>query len=221
LNKKVMILTIAFLAAIMLTPTLSTVQACGRKEKANVKLDFLIHMENNIADYSSADAKWYPLSVMDNLDPPYTQYILQVQPEGARFMTVKGALYHINPTASNYIKIGDTEIPLNPENYEGIYSLFWIYHDDGSGTGFYSTKETYTLDSAEFKGTIRVTAREKAVSGNGVFEVAGTFDGFGIVNGQRIQVKGERHLSLNFIPDPPFFETVLENEGTIEFLTWR
>jgi hypothetical protein len=45
-NKKVTILTIVLLAAIMLTPTLSTVQACGWKNKPKPSVDFVFHIEN-------------------------------------------------------------------------------------------------------------------------------------------------------------------------------
>jgi len=212
-NKKVMIFTVVLLAAAMLTPTMSMVQACGRKSKTQV--DFVFHIENVVRVDDNVHW-WFDSGESGTGTPP------MAPPEGALKSVQKGFQFVLLGEGT-YLQIGETQIPLAPEDYKCEYDVYANYD-----VVFpvvcelkYFTREKITFDTAEFKGFLKIYAIEDGSiiinpdSPIGFdLEVSGVCFGYGWMNGKAVTLHGERHL-LAIIPG-----TVIENSGTINFFKW-
>ena len=90
------ILSIVLLVVLMSVSLLSSVEAKpGTNKSENPKfLDFVLHVEFASAsdDYPS-EWRWNPPSVMDDMVPPYSQY-LAFPPEGARVLFVENRIWY-------------------------------------------------------------------------------------------------------------------------------
>jgi len=215
LNKKVMILTIAFLAAIMLTPALSTVQACGWQNKPKPSVDFVFHIDNVVR--VDDNVRWW----FDNRDsgtgtPP------MIPPEGATKLMSRGYQFVLLGEGT-YLQIGETQIPLAPEQYSCKYDVYTDYNVEFPVVCElkYFTMEKITFNTAEFKGCLTIYAIENGAiivnldSPIGFdMDVSGVCFGYGWINGKAVTLTGERHL-LGIVPT-----TVIENSGMIKFFKW-
>ena len=213
------ILAILFLTTLMSASLLSSVEAKpGANNSGNPKfLDFVLHVEFASAsdDYPS-EWRWNPPSVMDDMVPPYSQY-LAADPEGARVLFVKNRIWYL-PTlpfpALRYVTIGDVDINLEPDDFYCLYDVTWIY--SAGGFGIYNLETTVSVDSAEYSGTIKISSIEKVrVDMDQLVMLGeGTFVGHGEINGQNVKVSGERTalIDLTFVLPP-----TMEEKGTIQF----
>jgi hypothetical protein len=213
-NKKVMILTIAFLAVIMLTPALSTVQACGwRRNKPNV--EFVFHIEN-VVRVDDNVRWWFDTGDSGTGTPP------QVPPEGA-LKSVQRGFQFVLLGEGTYLQIDETVIPIAPEEYSCDYDVY-VDYDVALPVVCelkYFTRETITFNTAEFKGFLKIFAVEDGTiivnpdSPLGFdMEVSGVCFGYGRINGKTVTIRGERNL-LEIVPS-----TVVENSGMMKFFRW-
>ena len=217
MNKKVMILTIAFLAVIMLAPALSTVQACGwnYKTKPKPRVDFVFHIEN-VVRVDDNVRWWFDTGDSGTGTPP------QLPPEGALKSVQKGFQFVLLGEGT-YLQIDETQIPLAPEDYKCEYDVYVNYDVDLPVICElkYLTREKITFNTAEFKGFLKIYAVEDgAIIANPDspigfdMDVSGVCFGYGVINGKAVTLTGERHL-LGIVPS-----TVIENAGMIKFFRW-
>ncbi len=210
MNKKVMMFTVVLLAAIMLTPTISMVQACGRRNKTQV--DFVFHIEN-VMRVDDNVHWWFDTGESGTGTPP------MAPPEGALKSVQKGFQFVLLGEGT-YLQIGETKIPLAPEEYSCVYDVCADYDVDFPVVSElkYFTREKITFNTVEFKGFLVLYAVENGAiiinpdSPIGFdLEVSGVCFGYGWINGKAVTLNGDRHL-LGIIPG-----TVIENSGTINF----
>lgn len=207
MNKKTLAITITLLAAIMLAAQLAaTVQACAPKKHVNAQ-HFLLHMEDSTFNYDNARWKYYPMGIGGEGPPPLTP------PDGARFMILRGAKSELNPATDNYIRIGETEIKLDPEDYYSTYDNCWFYDGVGvnTGRGLYKVYERITLDSDGLVGTIEIRTISVDHYDGVNFWGQGVFFGHGTINGEKVTLMGKSETNLVI----PHF--ILERDGTILF----
>jgi hypothetical protein len=211
LNKKVMILTAVFLLAIMLVPALSTVQACGWKKKPKPSVDFVFHIAN-VVRVDDNVRWWTDTGESGTGTPPSTP------PEGATKLVAKGHQFVLLGEGT-YLQLGDTQIPISPEDYKCTYDVISNYDVEYPVVTelTYFVREKITFNSAGFRGFLIIHSHENdpviidPESPIGVkFDVSGTCTGYGMINGRFVTLKGERHL-LTVAP------AVIENSGTITF----
>jgi hypothetical protein len=189
------LLTVVMLA----TPLVGSVQA-HRWCKPPKTEDFVWHVENAIAT--------------DIIDPIVFPRGAEIGSPDARYVLYYRE-FNLDPAYENYVEIGTTQTPIAPEDYECKYTVFWTYDDPvlGTGTGKYTVFEKITLPN----GYITMISKETATFDGAVFSAEGTFIGYGKIGGQRVLLKGERHGSIELIPDPPYVISTIENIGTIRY----
>lgn len=212
MNKKVMILTTVFLLAIMLAPALSTVQACGWKKKPKPSVDFVFHIAN-VMRVDDNVRWWTDTGESGTGTPPATP------PEGATILVARGHQFVLLGVGT-YLQIGDTQIPISPEDYKCSYDVISNYDVEYPVLTelTYFVREKITFNSAGFRGFLIINSHENGpVIANPpgvIFDVSGTCTGYGMINGRFVTLKGERHL-LTIVPS-----IVIENSGTIKFFKW-
>lgn len=217
LTRKNKILAIVFLASLLTVSMFSVVQAKPGEEKNNPKfLDFVMHVEFPSRSDEFSVWRWNPPSVMDDMEPPYSQYLFS-PPEGSRVLFVENAIWKIDSLpfpAERYVRIGGYEIDLQPGDFYSVYDVTWIYEAD---FGIYQLETTLTIDSPSYTGIIKLYSieRTRVDYESNVMIGEGTFVGHGVINDQKVKLSGERlvTIDLSFV-DPP----VTEETGTIQFL---
>lgn len=222
MNKKILIVLVAFLVATIVATPFAT--AKPDDEINNDKfLDFALHVEfAGASDVYPSEWRWNPPSVMDDMIPPYSQY-LAVPPEGARVLFVENRIWYLPglpfPT-ERYVTIGTDKIDLNPSdpndlaqsNFYCVYDVTWLYKPD---FGIYKLETTVKLNSPEYTGIIHISSVEKTIVDGLSMIGEGTFVGHGVINGQNVKVSGERNvlIDLSYVLPP-----TMEEKGTIHFL---
>ena len=219
MNKKVMILTIAFLAVIMLAPALSTVQACGWRYRPKPKpsIDFVFHIEN-VVRVDDNVRWWYDNGESGTGTPP------ALPPEGATKQVAKGYQFVLQGEGT-YLQLGETQIIIPPEDYKCTYDVIANYDVEFPVVTEleYFVRERITFNSAGFRGWLSIYSHETGpvIADSDpenplgvIFDVSGTCSGYGMINGRFVTLKGERHL-LTLVPG-----TIIENSGEIRFRTW-
>lgn len=217
LTRKNKFVVILFLASLLTISMFSLVQAKPGEEKNNPKfLDFVLHVEFPARSDEFSVWRWNPPSVMDDMEPPYSQYLF-APPEGARVLFVENAIWKIDPLpfpTQRYVTIDDYEIDLQAGDFYSVYDVTWIYEAD---FGIYKLETTLTIDSPKYTGIIMLSSIERTWVDyeTNVMIGEGTFVGQGIINDQKVKLSGERlvTIDLSFV-DPP----VTEEKGTIQFL---
>ena len=212
MNKKIFSLLVAVLiVCLMVTPL---VMAKPGTDKSNPKfLDYILHVEFASAsdDYPS-EWRVNPPSLMDDLgDPPFD---LGAIPEDARVLFVKNRIWELAlPIGDRYVQIDNVEIPLVGGDFYCLYDVNWIY--GAGGFGIYKLQTTIVLDSAEYSGNLEITSIEKTIVDGLTMIGKGTFVAHGVINGQKVQVSGERLVEIDLtFTEPP----TMEETGTLQFL---
>lgn len=198
---------IIFLVTVMLAAQLATiVQACAPKRCIYTQ-PFVLYMEDSIFNYDNARWRYYPTGETGEGPPPSTP------PTGALFSVTTGVKSELNPATNNYVRIGETEIQLNPDNYYSTYNAYWTYDAPGASTGrgLYIAYEKFTLDSNGFKGTIEIRATSIDHWNGTNYWGEGTFIGYGKINGETVFVMGKSYTNIVI----PHF--IIDREGTIMF----
>jgi hypothetical protein len=217
MNKKVAILTTVLLAAIMLTSVLSTVQACScnkPKPKLNT-IDFVFYLEN-VVRVDDNVRWWFNTGESGTGTPPLQP------PDGATKEVDKGYQFMIQGEGT-YLQLGETQIPIAPENYKCTYDVVAKFDVEFPVIAklTYFVQEKITFNAPGFHGFLNINSIEKGdVIANPQspigrdLDISGTCSGYGMINGRFVTLNGDRHL-LAVFPG-----TVIENSGTIKFLTW-
>ena len=219
MNKKISLVILVLTIAMLTAPIASA--KLGAEKKNPKFLDFVLHIEYASAsdDYPS-EWRWNPPSVMDDMVPPYSQY-LAFPPEGARVLFVENRIWYTAPlppvepflSAERYVTIGTEKIDLAPGDFYCLYDVTWIY--SAGGFGIYNLETTVTIDSNEYTGTIEISSIEKTIVDGLSMIGKGTFVGHGVINGQKVKVSGERNvlIDLSFTLPP-----TMEEKGTLQFI---
>ncbi len=223
MNGKSKIVVVAFVVALLLMPIFSKVEAKPGMDKNNSKfLDFVLHVEfAKASDNYPSEWQWNPPSVMDDMVPPYSQYIAS-PPEGSQVLFVENRIWYLPPLpfpAERYVTIGDEKIDLNPSNladlaqsdFYCVYDVTWLYKPY---FGIYTLETTVTLNSPEYTGTIHILSIEKTIVDGLSMIGRGTFVGDGVINGQQVKLVGERNVLIDLSYTLP---PTMEEKGTLQF----
>jgi hypothetical protein len=220
MNKKILGVVTILAFSLLLAPL---VIAKPGAEKSNPKfLDFVLHVEfADASDDYPSEWRLNPPSLMDDMgDPPYNLLLI---PEEARVLFVKNRIWYLPQLpfpAERYVQIGTEIIDLNPSDLNDlpnsdfycVYDVTWVYE---ANFGVYNLETTLTIDSAEYSGTIQISSIEKTTVEGFTMIGKGTFVGHGVINGQNVQVSGERLVEIDLtFTEPP----TMEETGTIQFL---
>lgn len=214
MNKKVLGIAVVLMSVVMLASALSTVEACGYKRKKPNAIDFVFHIANVMR--VDDNVRWWTDTGESGTGTPPTTPL-----DGATKQVAKGHQFVLLGEGT-YLQLGDTQIPISPEDYKCTYDVISNYDVMYPVVTelTYIVREKITFNSAEFRGFLSINSHENGPviadpeSPIGVkFEVSGTCTGYGIINGRFVTLKGERHL-LTIAP------TVIENSGTMRFFNW-
>jgi hypothetical protein len=122
----------------------------------------------------------------------------------------------LDPLGENYIQIGETQYPIDPETgYEG--SLYvQVTNLTPTSTGInYRVYEKIMWGDGNY---IEIMANERASSDTSagpipIFYASGTINGHGVIDGQNVKISGIREGVI----DMGTMTFILDNVGTIQF----
>ena len=195
MNKKVLGVVAAFVfLALLATPLVSAKPTSAANNPKSIS--FIWHSENGAST---------PTEVMTN--PPWAE-------AGEIIVTHTQAVWNLNGSFSNYVQIGEAAaIPIDAETgYEGTLYVQSVAHSPTYSTLNYRVYEKIMWGD----NYIEIMCLERAsldLSGPfPVFYASGTFNGHGMIDGQKVQVTGIREGFVD-----PSIGFVLECYGTIRF----
>jgi hypothetical protein len=195
MNKKVLGIAAAFVfLALLATPLVSAKPTSAANNPKSIS--FIWHSENGAST---------PTEVMTN--PPWAE-------AGEIIVTHTQAVWNLNASFSNYVQIGEAAaIPIDAETgYEGTLYVQSVAHSPTYSTLNYRVYEKIMWGD----NYIEIMCLERAsldLSGPfPVFYASGTFNGHGMIDGQKVQVTGIREGFVD-----PSIGFVLECYGTIRF----
>jgi hypothetical protein len=195
MNKKVLGIAAAFVfLALLATPLVSAKPTSAENNPKSIS--FLWHSENGAST---------PVEVMTN--PPWAE-------AGEIIVTHTQAVWALNPAGNNSVQYGENDpIPIDAETgYEGVLYVQSVAHSPTYSTLNYRVYEKIMWGD----NYIEIMCLERAsldLSGPfPVFYASGTFNGHGMVDGQKVQVTGIREGFVD-----PSIGFVLECYGTIRF----
>ena len=202
MNKKLVGFALAFIFIVMLAAPLVSAKPTSAANNPK-SISFLWHSENGAST---------PVDVMTN--PPWA--------EGDEvIVTHTQAVWNLNPAGNNYVQIGEESasnppIPIDAETgYEGTLYVQTVVHSPTLTLLNYRVYEKVMWgdDNVNY---IEIMCLERAsldLSGPfPVFYASGTFNGHGVIDGQKVQVTGIREGFTD-----PMIGFVLECSGTIRF----
>jgi hypothetical protein len=213
LNKKLLGFTLAFIFIAMLAAPLVSAKPTSAANNAK-STSFMWHSESGQSTPVEGGLKINPpwAEILDPGPPP-------VIPDAK--VTHGISTWSLNPLFSNYVQIGeDDPIPIDAETgYEGTLYVQTVAHSPTLSLLNYRVYEKVMWDGnyIEIMCLERATLElildpEGTVIGYN-FYASGTFNGHGVIDGQKVQVTGIREGF--FDPTIPAF--VLECSGTIRF----
>ena len=199
MNKKILVIALDFIFLAMLAAPLVSAKPTSAANNPK-SISFLWHSENGAST---------PVDVMTN--PPWA--------EGDEvIVTHTQAVWNLNPAGNNYVQIGEESasnppIPIDAETgYEGTLYVQTVAHSPTLLLFNYRVYEKVMWDC----NYIEIMCLERAsadLSGPvPVFYASGTFNGHGVIDGQKVQVTGIREGFVD-----PMIGFVLECYGTIRF----
>ena len=116
-------MTIMLLVTVGLASTLPVVGACGHNFcRQRTKVDFVLHIENVVRVDDNVHW-WYNNGDYGIGTPP------EPAPEGATKRVDRGYQFVLQGEGT-YIQIGETQIPLAPEQYTCVYDVYVNYEAD-------------------------------------------------------------------------------------------
>jgi hypothetical protein len=210
MNKKVLGIALAFVfLALLATPLVSAKPTSAANNPKSIS--FMWHSENGYGTPVEGGLKINPpwAEIIDPGPPP-------VIPDAKVTHTI--SIWNLNPAGDNYVQIGeDDPIPIDAENYEGTLYVQTLYSTPTITALNYRVYEKIMWGDGNY---IEIMCLERAHAevlfdpeGNliGDFYASGTFNGYGVIDGQKVQVTGIREGSFQAVG------FVLECYGTIRF----
>ena len=200
MNKKLLGFALAIVFLSMLaTPLVSAKPTSAANNPKSIS--FVWHSENGAST---------PIEGGLKINPPWAE-------EGSPDVKVTHgqAIWNLNASFNNYVQIGeDPVIPIDAETgYEGVLYVQTVAHSPTFTALNYRVYEKIMWGEGNY---IEIMCLERAsldLSGPfPVFYASGTFNGHGMIDGQKVQVTGIREGFVD-----PSIGFVLECYGTIRF----
>lgn len=195
-NRKVLGIAVFLLAVAMLaTPLVSAKPTSAANNPKSIS--FLWHSENGASTITESKT-----------NPPWA---VPMSPDA--IVSHTQAVWNLNPEGDNYVQIGEDEddrIPIDAETgYEGNLYVQTVASSPTSAAMNYRVYETIMWGDDDY---IEIMCLERASADINGFYASGTFNGHGMIDGQKVQVTGIREGFVD-----PSIGFVLECYGTIRF----